>query len=86
MIDDLTNSRINALAAALDDLLVKHAALVAILGAVIEKYRVEESRVDEWCRAIAAHSDKERGVGQTAVQRMAHDLLRGIAEDPKGSP
>jgi hypothetical protein len=54
MIDDLTNSRINALAAALDDLLVKHAALVAILGAVIEKYHVEESRVDEWCRAIAA--------------------------------
>jgi ABC-2 type transport system permease protein len=69
----------------LDELAVKHAALTAVLGAIVEKYPVDLDRVDAWCRAIAAQSDRERGVGQTATQRAAHDLLRGIIEDPKGS-
>jgi hypothetical protein len=85
MIDELTNRRINALATALDELLVKHAGLVAVLGALVEKYPVESARVDAWCRAIASQSDRERGVGQTATQRIAHDLLRGIDEGPENS-
>lgn len=83
MVDELTNARINALSDALDDLLVKHAALVAVLGAVVEKHPVELARVDAWCRAIANQSDRERGVGQTATQRAARDLLRGIGDNPK---
>jgi hypothetical protein len=85
MIDELTNARINALADAFDELAVKHAELTAVLGAIVEKYPVDLDRVDAWCRAIAAQSDRERGVGQTATQRAAHDPLRGIIEDPKGS-
>ena len=73
MIDELTNARINALADAFDELAVKHAALTAVLGAIVEKYPVDLDRVDAWCRAIAAQSDRERGVGQTATQRAAHD-------------
>ena len=40
MIDELTNARINALAEAFDELAVKHAALTAVLGAIVEKYPV----------------------------------------------
>jgi hypothetical protein len=83
MIDARTNRRINALATAHDELLVKHAALVAVLGAMVEKYPVDPARIDAWCRAIASHSDRDRGVGQTATQRIAHDLLKGIGADPK---
>jgi hypothetical protein len=85
MVDELTNARINALAVAFDELLVKHAGLTAILGAIVEKYPVDPARVDAWCRAISAQSDPERGVGQTATQRAPHDLLRGITDDLKGS-
>jgi hypothetical protein len=85
MIDELTDARINALADAFDELGVKHAALTAVLEAIVEKHPVDLARVDAWCRAIAAQSDRERGVGQTATQRAAHDLLRGITEDLKGS-
>ena len=35
MIDELTNARINALADAFDELAVKHAALTAVLGAIL---------------------------------------------------
>lgn len=68
MTDELINARINALADAHDELLVKYAALVAIVGAMSETYPVDIARVDAWCRAIAAESDQDHGVGQTATQ------------------
>jgi hypothetical protein len=81
--DEKSKLLFDALSEAHDALLVRVAGLTAVLGAISEKYPVELSRVDAWCRAIAAHSDKQIGVGQTAVQRMAHDLLRGIGAKPK---
>jgi hypothetical protein len=86
MVDALTNRRINALAGAVDELSVKFAGLVAVLGAMTEKYPVDPAVVDAWCVMIAATSDSKLGVGQTAIQRVAHDLLRGRDKDPKGQP
>ena len=61
-----------------DDMAVRQAALTAVLGAITEKVELDLHRVDAWCREIAAQSDETAGVSQTAVQRLAHDLLRGL--------
>jgi len=53
------------------------------VGAMTEKYPIDQARVDAWCCEIAQHSDPVIGVGQTATQRAAYDILRGISEASK---
>ena len=63
-----------------DQMAVRQAALTAVLGAVTEVLDLDLGRVDAWCRAIAQESHETDGVSQTAVQRQARDLLKGVRE------
>jgi hypothetical protein len=82
--DEETRLALKAIATAHEELMVKFAGLVAIVGSMVEKYPIDQARVDAWCRAIAQQSDPVIGVGQTATQRAAHDILRGIERASKG--
>jgi hypothetical protein len=76
------NATLTALAKGYDQMTVRIAALTAILGAICEKAAPDEKRIAAWARAIAEHSGDQ---SQTAVQRMALDILRGVDSQPPGS-
>ena len=82
--DEETRLKLKKMGEAHDALIVKFAGLVSVVGALVEKYPIELPRVDAWCREIAGISDPVSGVGQTAIQRHAHDILRGIGAVSKG--
>jgi hypothetical protein len=61
-----------------DAMSVRVAALMAIIGAMIEERGApDERRIIRWAQAIAQASGDQ---SQTAIQRMAMDLLRGLSE------
>jgi hypothetical protein len=68
---------LDALRRAHDDMSVRVAALTAIIGAMIERGAPDERRIIAWAQAIAQASGDQ---SQTAIQRMAMDLLRGLSE------
>ena len=78
MMNDEESRALKVIAEEYDALILKFAGLAAIVGALAEKYPLDLSRVDAWCREISRLSDS---VGQTATQRVAHDLLQGITEE-----
>lgn len=71
---------LEALRRAHDDMSVKVAALMAIVGALVERGAPDERRIIAWAQAIAEASGDQ---SQTAVQRIAMDLLRGLSDVPK---
>ena len=81
--DEKTRAALNEMADAHDKLVIRVAALTALLGAVFESQSAPRPRVDAWCRAIADHSDPVIGADYVSVRDIAYDILRGIEPEPK---
>jgi hypothetical protein len=73
--DDETRVQLAALAKGHDEMTVRLAALTAIVGAMTEHAAPDERRIIAWAKAIAEQSGDQ---SQTAIQRMAMDILRGL--------
>jgi hypothetical protein len=72
---------LGALANAFDETQAKLAALMAVLGAMSERYPAHQDRIEAWCDLIVRHSDPKDGVKKGEILRHIRDFLRG-EDDP----